>query len=335
MSIPTISIVIAAYNAGSQIERCLRGLPDPDVAGVEIIVVDDASTDDTARLASAGGARVVRLERNSGPSAARNRGASLAVGEILFFVDADVVLHEGAVVRVREVMRAQPALAAVFGSYDATPAASGTVTRYRNLLHHHVHQAGDAEASTFWAGCGAVRRRIFLEVGGFDELRFPRCIEDIELGYRLRAAGHPIRLDHQLHCTHLKRWTLSTLVKTDIWCRAIPWSKLDMEQGGSRHHLNIRHSQRISVALIGVALLCLPLVLVSGWFAWLATVTLLATLLLNGRLYRFLARRGGFWFGLRCVPLHLLYFIYSGASYLAVWGTRRLGRSLRDWNGSS
>ena len=57
------------------------------------------------------------------------------------------------------------------------------VSQYRNLLHHFVHQHGHAEASTFWAGCGAIRRAAFDAVGGFDAARFPRpSIEDIELG---------------------------------------------------------------------------------------------------------------------------------------------------------
>ena len=83
------------------------------------------------------------------------------------------------------------------------------VSQYRNLLHHFVHQEGNPEASTFWAGCGAVRRAAFDAVAGYDEARFRRpSIEDIELGYRLRRAGYRIRLDRDLQCTHLKRWRL-------------------------------------------------------------------------------------------------------------------------------
>ena len=76
------------------------------------------------------------------------------------------------------------------------PRLQGVVSQYRNLLHHFVHQHGNSEASTFWAGCGAIRRSVFEEMGGFDEQRFPTpSIEDIELGYRLRQAGHRILLD--------------------------------------------------------------------------------------------------------------------------------------------
>ena len=151
----------------------------------------------------------------------RNRGAELARGEILFFVDADVVLACGALRRLAKTFSEQPALAAVFGSYDATPPATGLVSQYRNLLHHFVHQTGNPDASTFWAGCGAIRQKAFERVGGFDARLFPRpSIEDIELGARLARLGHRVRLEKRLRATHLKRWTLGRVLLADVRDRA-------------------------------------------------------------------------------------------------------------------
>jgi hypothetical protein len=139
-----------------------------------------------------------------------------ADGTVLLFVDADVVVAPGTVSHVAAAFAGDAGLAACFGSYDDRPRAPGLVSRYRNLLHHFVHQDGNAEAATFWAGLGAVRRTIFLDVGGFDAARFPRpSIEDIELGYRLRRAGHRILLDKGLQGTHLKRWGLVSMIRTD------------------------------------------------------------------------------------------------------------------------
>src|SRR3989442_4923268 len=123
------------------------------------------------------------------------------------------------------------------------------VSRYRNLLHHFVHQRGKPDASTFWAGCGAIRRHTFEEVRGFDAARFPRpSIEDIELGYRLRAAGHRIRLDPRLQGTHLKRWTLGSILRTDIAQRALPWSRLILKSGQAPPALNLTTGQPASAA---------------------------------------------------------------------------------------
>ena len=149
-----ISIIVPVHNSSQDLIECLSALIESSSPGAEIIVVDDASTDESFFVAARMGVRVLGLVKNSGPSAARNYGAHHAQGEILFFVDADVVVAPGAVSYVVKVFEEQPELAAIFGSYDAQPRAKGVVSQYRNLLHHFIHQTGNPEASTFWAGCG-------------------------------------------------------------------------------------------------------------------------------------------------------------------------------------
>ncbi|MCS5697773.1 glycosyltransferase [Cyanobium sp. FGCU-52] len=170
--------------------------------------------------------RLLSTGERAGPGAARNLAARRARGEVLLFVDADVELHPGAVQRFRAHFQQDPSLSAVFGSYDDSPAAPGIVSRYRNLLHHHVHQCHPGPAVSFWAGCGAVRRERFLAEGGFDPRYDRPSIEDIEFGRRLSAAGGRILLDPAVQGTHHKRWTLASMLMTDIGRRAIPWSRL-------------------------------------------------------------------------------------------------------------
>ena len=106
------------------------------------------------------------------------------------FVDADVAVHPDAFTRLRAAFAADRDLVAVYGSYDDSPADRATVSAFRNLLHHHVHQSGAGPAETFWTGLGAVRRSHFLAVGGFDEARYPHpSIEDIDFGHRLAPTG--------------------------------------------------------------------------------------------------------------------------------------------------
>jgi len=263
--------------------------------------------------------RVVRLEKNLGPAAARNIGAHHAAGEILFFVDADVVLAPGALERAITILETRPEFVAVFGSYDTSPRAHGLVSQYRNLLHHFVHQHGNPQASTFWAGCGAIRRETFLAVGGFDAERFTRpSIEDIELGLRLRHAGHRILLDREIQGTHLKHWKLRTVIRTDITCRAIPWSRLILNSREAPNDLNLKRSQRVSVALVVLATAVLPLALWRVVLLALPLTTLLTVVVLNRNLFTFFRRQRGLLFAIACVPLHLLYFLYSGLSYLFV-----------------
>jgi glycosyltransferase involved in cell wall biosynthesis len=315
-----LSIIVPVHNNPRDLRECLTALVDQSPPDAEIIVVDDASTDETPSVAAALGARVFRLPSNSGPAAARNHGAQQARGHLLFFVDADVVVEHGAVDRVLKAFAGHPELAAVFGSYDATPRAPGIVSRYRNLLHHFVHQNGQANASTFWAGCGAIRRDVFHEVGGFDDRRFPQpSIEDIELGHRLHRAGHRILLDKTIQGTHLKRWTLGSLIRTDITRRAIPWSRFILENRAIPNALNLAWNERVSAVLVVMVGASLPLAVLRPGLTALTLAALAAFFLWNRKLYLFLWRQGGLGFMLACIPLHLLYFVYSGFSYLYAW----------------
>ena len=333
-----LSIIVPVYNGASVLPASLASLKTSATSDDEILVVDDASTDATAAIAAAMGVRVLHVAQNSGPAAARNHGAGMARGDILLFVDADVVVAGDAVARVRRAFDREPMLAAMFGSYDAHPRAPGLVARYRNLLHHFVHQQAERDAITFWAGLGAVRRAIFFDVGGFDVKRFPRpSIEDIELGYRLRRAGHRIRLDPELQGTHLKAWTLWSMIKTDITCRALPWARLILESGTVPTDLNLRADQRLSALLVAVAVLGAVLLTARPEFWIVSAIGLLGAIGLNRRFYALLWRCGGLPLMLGSVPLHLLYFLYSGLTYLYVWSgwkARRIATALYRLTGA-
>lgn len=313
-----VSVVVPAYNNPSQLAQCLSALCAAAIdLDVELIVVDDASTEDLSSVASRWGARILRLAENGGPAAARNHGARQAHGRILFFVDADVVVAKNAIERVQAIL-SRPEIAAVFGSYDSAPAAPGLVSQYRNLLHHFVHQNGKTEAATFWAGCGAIRRDAFEHVGGFDGPRFPRpSIEDVELGYRLRRAGYRILLDKSLQATHLKRWTLWSVIRTDTVHRAIPWSRLIIERGAV-DDLNLQGSQRACLALTGLACLFLLASPLRAELMIPAFACVAAEIFINRRLYAFFRRSRGTVFAAACVPLHLLYYVCCGVGYLYV-----------------
>lgn len=320
MRVAPVSVVVPAYNSSHDLRECLLALAQSIPAALEIVVVDDASTDETSAVAAEHGAVVLRLARNSGPAAARNAGARAARGVIILFVDADVVVASDAIGRVAHAFEADAGLAAVFGSYDRRPRASGLVSQYRNLLHHFVHQTGNPDASTFWGGCGAIRRSVFFDVGGFDAERFQRpSIEDIELGHRLRAAGHRIRLDRDLQGTHLKRWRLLSVIRTDVTCRAVPWARLILVSRHLPDDLNLKWDQRVSSGLVGLAVLLVLVAPLRAELLGLAAIAVAAVVVLNRRFFAFLQRERGIAFACACVPLHLLYYLYSGLSFAYVW----------------
>jgi glycosyltransferase involved in cell wall biosynthesis len=282
ISPPAVSVVVPVHNDAAHLRLCLKALAASTCGDFEVLVVDDASTDDTPAVAAEFGARLVRLGQKSGPAAARNAGAAQARGEYVLFVDADVCVHPDTIARVAATFEAQQGVAAVFGSYDRHPGEPNLLSQYKNLFHHFVHQQAHREAATFWAGCGAVRRAIFLEAGGFDERYRRPCVEDIELGMRLVAAGHRVVLEKAIQVQHLKRWNLWSMVQTDVADRAIPWTELIFRDRSLPDDLNLKRSQRLCALMAAAA----PVALLLGAWHWpglllLAAMALLLVLLVD------------------------------------------------------
>lgn len=318
---PTVSLIIPAYNAQAVLPDCLAAVKQSTCEPLEVLLVNDGSTDETAQIAAGFGVRVLDSSHaQSGPAAARNVAAAVAQADVLMFVDADVVIQPDTIHRVRQHFVEDPTLGAVFGSYDQNPADPGFLSQYKNLQHHFVHHASNPDAETFWAGCGAVRRTCFEAVAGFDSDRFAvPSIEDIDLGYRLRSRGYRIRLDPDIQVCHLKKWTFWPLLKTEVFHRAIPWSSLLLGRQTIEADLNLGISDRVSAVVVWLSLCLIPLCF---WDArWLAGPILgLATLIyLNRAFYTFLLRIRGLGFLLKSIPMHALYFGYSSLAFAYAW----------------
>jgi GT2 family glycosyltransferase len=250
-------------------------------------------------------------------------GAIHATGDILLFLDADVVPAPDVFTKVAAAFDRQSDLAALFGSYDNAPVESNFFSQYKNLLPHFTHQTGREEAFTFWAGCGAMRREIFLAIGGFDAAVYRRpSIEDIELGYRLRSAHLPIRLCKDIQVKHLKRWGPMSLFRTDFFQRALPWTDLILRDKRSANDLNLNVASRLSAVMV-----CLMIgACFAGFFIrnclLLIPAAALVLFVLNWPAYRFFASARGFWFSARAVPIHWVYYLYSGLAFALRSGAR-------------
>jgi GT2 family glycosyltransferase len=279
-----LSVVIPATNRPPTLDRCLtaaRAAAGPDD---EIVVVDGPG--------------------ELGAVAARNVGAARARHSVLVFVDADVEVHPDALERARAAFD-DPETTAVFGSYDDSPSVATTVSTFRNLLHHHVHQANAGPTATFWTGLGAVRRDAFDAVGGFDADRYRApSIEDIDLGRRLAERGARIHLDPDIQGKHLKAWTLRSLVWTDFAARGVPWVALMWRARTVPKFLNLGLHHRISaLASVGsvVALVLGSLAVFAGCLALLVG--------LNRSFYALLVRRQGVHGAAVGVALHALHHL--------------------------
>lgn len=329
---PYLSVVVPVHDAEHLLPDTLGALLESDFPRDEweLIVVDDASTDGTADLARDYADRVVELEQGPrGPAFARNRGFEASRGECVAFIDADCRVHSDTLRKLAETLREDDRWSAVFGAYDADPSAPGLVSRFRNLMHHWVHEQNAGEAETFWAGCGAVRSCVFEEVGMYDAWHYPRPeIEDIELGRRIRLHNYRILLRPEVKVTHLKRWTLKGMIETDFRYRGVAWTRLLIQEGASAptRALNLQTTQKVCTGAAPAAALAALAAAVTAtpWLLGVAGALVLLVCAFNVRFYWTLARSQGWWFPFAALPLHLLHYATAAAAGAAGWATYQL-----------
>jgi glycosyltransferase involved in cell wall biosynthesis len=167
LRLPTVSVVIPAYNEARVIARCLQSLMDQTHRPQEIIVVDDGSTDCTRAIVRSFGGVMLFEQSHEGSGAARNRGAAVAVGDILCFLDADMRFARDFVARLIAPIAAGEEL----GTFHATEYVANPQERWARLWNLNqrlpiTHKLAD-EYPERQAVFRAVRRDAFLAAGGF------------------------------------------------------------------------------------------------------------------------------------------------------------------------
>jgi hypothetical protein len=187
---PTISVVLPTYNAAATIRTALDSVYSQDYSDFEVLVVDDASRDDTIRVATAYGGRaqrVMRLERNRGPAGARNAGIEGARGEWVAFLDGDDAWLPWRLSSQMAVAAVHPDGDLLCGEVRIMGEASGGTLKepgggVRQIAVEEFIDENPVPTSTVLA-----RKAAILRAGGFDE-RF-RGPEDIDLWMRLVSQG--------------------------------------------------------------------------------------------------------------------------------------------------
>lgn len=313
-----ISVIMPVYNGIGFLEKSLPPLVEmlnsKEIS--ELIIIDDGSTDETVALVEKFGAKILYSGGRKGPGAARNIAAEEAKGDILWFVDADVIIHDDCAKILRKGFEDKK-VTAIFGSYDDNPPAQNFLSQYKNMIHHYYHQQAKKEASTFWSGCGAIRKDAFLASKGFDIEQFKHpSIEDIELGYRLIAGGGHIHLLTEMQCTHLKVWRFVNLVHTEFFRRALPWSRLILKHDALNNDLNVSVHERLRAVVALLLLLSIFAVVFSLIPSWIPLIILLAAGLVNTKLMTFFYQRKGFVFTLGCLLYQQFYYIYSSTAFV-------------------
>jgi glycosyltransferase involved in cell wall biosynthesis len=206
------SIVIPTYNSEKTIKKCLDSVFSQK-RDCEVIIVDNASNDNTLEIVQGYSVKLVKLDFNYGPSFARNRGVSLSEGDVVIFLDSDCVLGENSLDYFAEDFN--KGFDIVQGTYDfEIPKDLGICSFTRNS--YKVFKLANIEkdyVSGLNSYCFAIRKDVFVKNKGFDVLR--DCVEDVELGLRLIKNGYKIFLDRRIKVVHLKKYNFISLLTTD------------------------------------------------------------------------------------------------------------------------
>ncbi len=291
---PALSVVIPAYNMAAPLRRCLQAVRASTVPLHEVIVVDDASTDETTEVARAFGCQIVRLPANRGPAAARNAGAAVASGELLLFVDADTAMFPSTIVQALATLQASGA-DAVCGAFASEPLNAGFFPRYAALLKHESHGHRVRPYNVFASQCGLIRRAVFQAAGGFTPFRPGVDIENEEFGRRV-AARWRLVLDPAVQVRH--QFSAGPGLAAKWFRRAFWWARYFLRH---RTFEPVLMTPGVAVGtLMGPVILggVAAAVTLSGTAACLALVALGGALLLFWRSYGDivrLARRDGGW----------------------------------------
>lgn len=314
---PQISVVIPVYNGSRTLRRTLETVRRQKEPPAEIIVVDDASTEDFRDLVREMGAMHHRLPMNVGPAIARTEGVRVSSAEVVLFTDADVWLPENLLSGISRHF-AEKECECVQGTFSRQCPHNNFFSQYKNLFNRYVLGLLPEWVSTTYTSVTAIRRDFFFQCGGFDENIRTASVEDRTLGENIVRAGGRILLDPTLEVIHNKRLTWKGFLRNQ-YLRSCDLAKLMLRQRQSGFLHESRSfgttSSRAMFRLPVAVFLSIFLLLTFGsqWFLVPAVFCTIAFGVLTRNWIHYLWREKGWWFALRGWVVDLLDALASAA----------------------
>lgn len=299
-----ISIVIPTYNAAKFMPALLDSIFKQSVEDMEVLIVDDCSTDNTVEIAQKYPVKVIRLEINSGPAKARNIGVKAAKGDIIFFLDADVIVLDGTLNAVKEHFEKDPSAKCVIGICSTEPLNEGFVPRYMAMFEYiHLIGTKDDKVSVFAPRCGAIRKDFFMEIGMYNESYKGADVEDFELA-RMVNKTDPIILNKKMLVRHqfadFKQAMRNYFKRTVMWVHLF-FKEKKLDNAGPTAPSN--GIAAVCAFLSFFILLFMPLFpIAKNIFIFLLIVFLLS----NMKWWNFMRKEAGFLFAVKALFLNYL-----------------------------
>jgi len=305
------SVIIPAFNAGKTIGKCLTAIFNSDFKEFEVIVVDDASKDNTVAVAGEFGCKINSLNKNSGSSYCRNTGAEAAHGDILVFIDADVVINKTTLGKIVETLSSKTDIVGIVSIFSKPYPNSNFFSQYKGLYMHYIFNKCPSYIDFIHSSCFGIRRKYFEPYDVTYKIG-----EDTELGMRLSSKGYKILLDKDLEVIHLKKYSFGAFIKNDFkvpyaWTRLLIERKVLNRLARKRRFFHARGTQLLSIA---ASFLLLGAIFLSPILAVLFGVFFIA---LNSHFLLFLYNEKGPLFAIKAVFVTWIDALVMGAGVMA------------------
>lgn len=316
---PLVSIIIPVKNGALTLDACLRSIKRSYYKNFEVIVVDDHSTDGTLEIARRYNCRIVEATGGSGANNARNIGAGEAKGEILVFIDSDILIARETLLGVVESLDDE-GTDAVVGLYTAKHRHESYVSQYKNLWVRYSYIKSPPAIDWLFGAISGIKQTSFRKLGGFNvELLAQHGHDDIELGKRFARANLNIILNPEIEVEHLKHYTIRSFIRNEFH-RSEGFAELSMRfrettQSIRRGFVNVYPAFVVST-LFSIVVLLAAAAVVAGWTPPTFLVVVVGVyLLLNIRFLNYLEQVRGLFAMIVMVPFlfidHLVCFVGS------------------------
>jgi len=212
-----MSVIIPVYNSKDTIEECLKSVYNSDYKNYEVIVVDDRSTDNSIEIIKKFPCKLIRMGKNSGPAKARNTGVKYSKGDILLFMDADVLIKKNTLKKFNDSLKRVKEASAIQAIYSKYVKYNNFSNIYKMLyLTYGFNRVSEDFIPTIASYCAAIKKSVFVSLKGYNENIPTASSEDDEFGHKLSNKGYKIYLDKEIECDHIVKLDLIGTIKRDF-----------------------------------------------------------------------------------------------------------------------
>ncbi len=311
----TISVIIPNRNGSATISKCLEAALASRYPKYEIVVVDDCSEDNSVEIINQFPCKLIRLDKPSGASKARNIGALNSRGDILFFTDADCLLRADTLSLVASTLSESAPDTVIGGTYSPIPYDHRFFSIFQSVFIHYSETKKPESPDYIATHAMAMDADVFKKMGGFSEDFLP-ILEDVELSHRLRRSGYRLIINPHILVQHIFNYSLIGSLRNGIR-KSMYWTMYSIknkdllaDSGTASVELKIN----VASQLVNLVLLVLWILSRQSAFLYPLPLIVAVNVSINARLLRAFYAAKGFMFACWALTYHVTIYCMAVAA---------------------